>query len=74
MTTAVNTMLGHSNDYIVDNAETHQDAANNFVKFVYRQLLQVVSEELLEVYDDKIIEIDSEFTKEENLRQTNKAF
>ena len=61
MTTAVNNMLGNYYDYIVEKAETDQNAANNFVKFVYQQLLQAVSLELLEVRDDKIIAIDSGF-------------
>ena len=39
MTTAVNNMLGNYYDYIVEKAETDQNAANNFVKFVYQQLL-----------------------------------
>ena len=48
---------------IVNNAETDQDTASNFTKFIYQQLLQAASGELIEVYDDKMFMIDSEITK-----------
>ena len=61
-------------DNIVNKAETDQEAASHFAKFIYQQQLQVVAGELLEMYDDKILMIDSEITKQENLRQSNKVF
>ena len=64
----------NSYDNIVNKAESDQEAASHFAKFIYQQQLQVVAAELLEVYDDKILMIDSEITKQENLKQSNKVF
>ena len=57
------TKILNTYDDIVNNAETDQDTASNFTKFIYQQLLQAASGELIEVYDDKMFMIDSEITK-----------
>ena len=61
-------------DGIVNKAESDSQAASYFAKFIYQQQLQVLAGELLDNYDDKILQIDSEITKQENLMQTNKVF
>ena len=50
------------------------DAADRFVKLVYEQLLQAATKEQLELFDESMQQIDSKFTKEDNLKATNKVF
>ena len=59
---------------IVNNVDGDIDAANFFTKLVFGQQLQAVKKELLDLHDDKVDEMDSEITKEDNLKLTNKVF
>ena len=50
------------------------DASHDFLKLIIEQLFSALSKELLEQFDDKISSIDSIFTKEDNLKYSNKVF